>query len=256
MNQLYVKGRRIGEGKPLICVPIMKSTAEEIIAEAEKLVRAGAEMIEWRVDAFGYPTDMNALRGVLAELAPIVKDTVLIYTFRSKAQGGLLQLSEEETTDIYEIAAESRTADFIDVEYFALKNPKREIGRLKKMGAYVIASHHDFDETPQPDVMRMLLAQMNESGSDMVKLAVMPQQPSDVLALLSETAYFHRIYPDKPVITMSMGALGCVSRIAGETFGSCVTFGADGQASAPGQLPMGELADVLAILHKSQGDGV
>lgn len=252
MNHIYVKGHEIGEGKPLVCVPIMKSTTEEILAEAGKLSDTGVDMIEWRVDAFDHPTDMNALRTVLEGLAPIVENTILVYTFRSKAQGGLLQLSSDEIFDIHQIAAESRVADFIDVEYFASKNPKKEICLLQKMGAYVIASHHDFDETPRPDIMRMLLEQMNGSGADIVKLAVMPQCPSDVLALLAETSYFHMVHTDKPIITMSMGAMGCISRIAGETFGSCVTFGADEQASAPGQLPLKELAEVLAILHKSQ----
>jgi 3-dehydroquinate dehydratase-1 len=50
---------------------------------------------------------------------------------------------------------------------------------------------------------------------------------------------------------MSMGSLGCISRVAGETFGSCVTFGAFDKASAPGQLPVEKLRDVLAILHGS-----
>ena len=43
-------------------------------------------------------------------------------------------------------------------------------------------------------------------------------------------------YPTLPVVTMSMGALGVVSRMAGEIFGSCITFGAVGEISAPGQI--------------------
>ena len=40
---------------------------------------------------------------------------------------------------------------------------------------------------------------------------------------------------EKPVIAMSMGNLGSMSRIAGENFGSSVTFATVGKASAPGQ---------------------
>ena len=60
-------------------------------------------------------------------------------------------------------------------------------------------------------------------------------------------------YPNRPVITMSMGAAGCISRISGEFTGSCVTFGSGAQASAPGQLPMTELQEVLEVLHRSAG---
>ena len=90
-----------------------------------------------------------------------------------------------------------------------------------------------------------------QSGADVVKLAVMPQTMQDVLDRLEETSYFHENYPDHPLITMSMGPQGCISRVAGEFFGSCVTFGAGEQASAPGQLPMEQLQEVLRILHKS-----
>ena len=115
----------------------------------------------------------------------------------------------------------------------------------------MIASHHDFDETPDRGVIRMLLEQIRESGADIVKLAVMPKSMQDVLDLLEETNAFHEKYPDKALITMSMGAQGAISRVAGEFFGSCVSFGAGEQASAPGQLPMGELEQVLGIMDKS-----
>jgi 3-dehydroquinate dehydratase-1 len=99
--------------------------------------------------------------------------------------------------------------------------------------------------------MRMLLEQMGAGGADVVKLAVMPQNHSDVLALLTETNRFHETYPNQPLVTMSMGAIGCVSRVVGEAFGSCITFGAQGRASAPGQLPADRLSEVLTVLHES-----
>ena len=131
------------------------------------------------------------------------------------------------------------------------KNPQKEIAMLREMGAYVIASHHDFEQTPDPEVIRMLLEQIRESGADVVKLAVMPQNMWEVLHLLEETNRFHENHPDHPLITMSMGAKGGISRVAGEFFGSCVTFGAGGQASAPGQLPVKQLEEILHILHQS-----
>ena len=90
-----------------------------------------------------------------------------------------------------------------------------------------------------------------DNGADVVKLAVMPQNMWDVLHLLEETNRFHENHPDHPLITMSMGAKGGISRVSGEFFGSCVTFGAGGQASAPGQLPVKQLEEILHILHQS-----
>lgn len=246
---LTIKGRTLGNGKPLVCVPVMASTKESILEETKKLIEKKVEMIEWRVDAFSDVENMNALREVLCELAPLTKDVILVYTFRSAAQGGLKELPSETVFDIHQIAAETSVADLIDVEFFAEKKASKEIRLLHEMGAKVIASHHDFEETPEATVLHMLLEQMNESDADVVKLAVMPQSAQDVLALLTATAEFHEEYPKQPLITMSMGKLGMISRIAGETFGSCVTFGASEVASAPGQLPFDELSKILTLLN-------
>lgn len=250
-NLLCIKGKIIGKGKPLVCVPVMESSKEEILRETRRLEEAHTEMIEWRVDAFENVESPNAIREILNEMKHIIKESILVYTFRSKNQGGCKALSTADIYDIHQVAAESDVVDFIDVEYFEAKNPQKEIAMLREMGAYVIASHHDFEQTPDPEVIRMLLEQIRESGADVVKLAVMPQNMWDVLHLLEETNRFHENHPDYPLITMSMGAKGGISRVAGEFFGSCVTFGAGGQASAPGQLPVKQLEEILHILHQS-----
>jgi len=48
-----------------------------------------------------------------------------------------------------------------------------------------------------------------------------------------------------------MGKLGLVSRICGETFGSCVTFAANKESSAPGQMSMNEVIGMVDFLHKN-----
>ena len=55
---------------------------------------------------------------------------------------------------------------------------------------------------------------------------------------------------DCPLITMSMGQSGIISRLSGEIFGSAVTFGTIGAASAPGQIDLDSLRMVLQLLHK------
>ena len=208
-------------------------------------------MIEWRVDAFSGVESPNAVREVLKEAGPIVQDTIFVFTFRSKEQGGERSLSSQKIYDLHQVAAESHIVDFIDVEYFYTENADVEIYELQRMGTKVITSHHDFHETPSSDVLFMLLEQMKHSNADIVKLAMMPNDASDVLRLLEETNHFHKRYPKQPLITMSMGKLGMISRMSGELFGSCVTFGAGKNASAPGQIPMGELKHILKVLSCS-----
>lgn len=245
---LKVKNKVLGSGKPLICISVMDSEKDEIIAEVKRLIENGAEMIEWRVDAFSGVKSPNAVREVLHEVAPHIKDTIFVFTFRSKEQGGMCSLASEKVYDLHQVAAESKVVDFIDVEYFYTEDADVEVYTLQKMGTKVITSHHDFHETPSSDVLFMLLEQMNHSNADIVKLAMMPNSTEDVLRLLTETNHFHKRYPKQPLITMAMGKLGVISRVAGETFGSCVTFGAGKNASAPGQVEMTKLQQILDAL--------
>jgi len=92
---------------------------------------------------------------------------------------------------------------------------------------------------------------MCAGNADIVKIAVMPKDTDDVLRLLSVTSEFCRENPDTPIISMSMGKLGMISRICGETFGSCVTFAANKESSAPGQMSMNEVIGMVDFLHKN-----
>ena len=74
---------------------------------------------------------------------------------------------------------------------------------------------------------------------------------ADGLELLAATAEMADHHPETPVITMSMGALGAVSRLCGEAFGSAMTFANPGTASAPGQVGLDVVNAVLDSLRLS-----
>jgi len=79
---------------------------------------------------------------------------------------------------------------------------------------------------------------------------VMPKNSTDVLTLIEATNDMKVEFADRPIVTMSMGSLGMVSRISGGVFGSAMTFGSAKQASAPGQVPINELKRILEVLYK------
>ncbi len=255
MRELNIKGKQIGAGRPFVCVPVMEEDAEEIKRQISELCESRADVIEWRVDAFGAYRDCNAVRAVLESIGPMLKEKLFLYTFRSKLQGGMGDAEGGLLRDLQELAAESGCVDLIDVEFFAEKSPASAIRRLQNAGVYVLSSHHDFLETPEPGVMKMLLERMRDGGADIVKLAVMPKNHQDVLNLLAVTASFAEENPDTPIVTMSMGKLGSISRLCGESFGSCMSFGVFKKASAPGQYGMEELTGILDLIHQSGVSG-
>ena len=248
---MKLKGKEIGSGIPCICVPVMETKKEAIVEEIIKLTESPADMIEWRVDAFEDFENLNEIREILRAVSAYLKNKIFLYTFRTKKQGGEASADPELLNDIHEIAAESGCVDLIDLEYFEEEKPFVKIHRLHEMGVKVVASHHDFEETPDQEVMKMLLERMCGGNADIVKIAVMPRSDADVLSLLAVTSEFHQENPDTPVITMSMGKRGVISRLSGESFGSAVTFASNQKASAPGQMNLYDVAEILKLIHNS-----
>ncbi|MBO4990857.1 MAG: type I 3-dehydroquinate dehydratase, partial [Firmicutes bacterium] len=95
------------------------------------------------------------------------------------------------------------------------------------------------------------LRRMEDMGGDIAKIAVMPQTALDVAELLAAAAE-SREKLSCPVVAISMGGLGVASRMVGQIFGSAITFGTVGNGSAPGQLPVGRMKEVLTWIHEAQ----
>jgi len=192
------------------------------------------------------------IRARLKRARAAVGDRPLLFTFRTAAEGGERAIRPELYRQINEMAAENGV-DLCDVE-FALSQAEENLRSLpealRARGAAVIGSAHDFKATPPAGQLTERLVRMQESGFDMTKAAVMPRAERDVLELLDASLRMKEGAADRPYITMSMGALGAVSRIWGSLSGSAVTFGTAGEASAPGQLP----GDLLRTCLKALGE--
>ena len=98
-----------------------------------------------------------------------------------------------------------------------------------------------------------LLDYMAVHGADICKVAVMPDSRDDVVTLLDAT-YNMKKYAEKPIVTMSMGREGSITRLVGELSGSAITFGSLKSASAPGQVDAFKLQAMLQIIHESLAD--
>lgn len=250
MSCVNVRGCPIGEGRPKTILPIVEGTEAAILEKAAQFSTLQADCVEWRVDYFEGARVPGAVARCLAKLRVALKDKLLLVTIRTKAEGGELALRHTEYTDLLHTILDTDCADLIDIEFFpAGDDLPALIGDAHTAGTAVVCSSHDFHKTPpRAELVRRMVA-MQQAGADLPKLAVMPRCRTDVLELLAATAEMADLHPETPVITMSMGALGAVSRLAGESFGSAMTFANPGQASAPGQVPLEVVNQVLDALH-------
>jgi 3-dehydroquinate dehydratase I len=251
-RSVTVKGITIGEGVPKICVPIVGKTLSELSEEARSLNTVDLDVVEWRVDFFEHVEDLEKVREALNEIRSILHDKPLIFTFRSAKEGGEKEVSTAYYFELNRVMAESGQIEIVDVELFNDEEKiKSLISAAHSHNVYVIISNHDFDKTPVKDEIVSRLRRAQELGGDLPKIAVMPGNAADVLTLLDATHTMNEQYADRPIITMSMAGKGVISRLAGEIFGSALTFGAAKKASAPGQVPVTQLRDILSLINRS-----
>ena len=252
MNTVQIRNLILGEGKPKICVPITGHTKEEILQRTEELKASNPDLAEWRADWYQDVQKEDSLFDILKLLRTELKDMPLLVTFRTKQEGGEQEISAEAYQKFLERVLASGQADLIDIELFMGDTLFEHISaEAHQVGVRVVGSSHDFQKTPPEQEIITRLCRMQELGADLLKLAAMPADTGDVLTLLHATWEMKKTYAKQPVITMSMGGTGVISRLSGEIFGSALTFGSAGQASAPGQIGVEELKTVLEILHQS-----
>ena len=250
MSCVNIRGYCIGEGRPKVIIPIIEPTETAILEKAAEFSTLRADCVEWRIDCFEGAKDLPAIVHCAAKLRVALKDKLLLFTFRTKAEGGKVALAHEEYLHFIRTVFATDCADLIDIEFFtAGAELPALIEEAHTAGAAVVCSSHDFHKTPPRAELVSRMVAMQQAGADLPKLAVMPQSRTDVLELLAATAEMADRHPETPIITMSMGALGAVSRLAGEAFGSAMTFANPGQASAPGQVSLEVVNKVLDALH-------
>lgn len=242
----------IGEGMPKICVPIVGRKVSDIIEEASYLKDLDFDVVEWRVDFYEEVTNILKVKEALKLIRDIVQDKPVIFTFRSKKEGGETEISIQYYFELNKTIAETRLADIIDVELFNEENDIKELVEVAHINDIkVIMSNHDFYKTPEKDEIISRLRKMEGLGADIPKIAVMPTATKDVITLLEATRIMKEQYAKGPIITMSMAGKGVISRLSGELFGSALTFGAAKKVSAPGQISIEDLRKTLEILHKN-----
>jgi 3-dehydroquinate dehydratase-1 len=250
MKEAVIRNVVVGGGMPKVLVPIVGRTREEILAKGEEIKDLSFDVVEWRADFYEDVLDKIRLLKTLKDLNRVLGDKPVMFTIRTAKEGGNVDVSPETYADLCIAAAETGFADVIDVEIFT-GDPvvERMIAGIHAAGKPVIASSHEFRSTPAKEEMIRRLRKMQDMGADILKIAVMPETKADVLTLLSATEEMARCHAERPLVTMSMSPAGVISRICGEAFGSAMTFGAVGETSAPGQIPVDRLNTVLKIMH-------
>jgi 3-dehydroquinate dehydratase-1 len=186
------------------------------IRQADGLRRGKVDFLEWRADCLpGIPSLPQAR-------------FPWILTVRHPQEGGRGELTATARREAFLRLMEN--AAMIDLELRSLPTMRRVREEAAAAGIRVIGSFHDFQKTPSAPKLREVLDRASDAGVDIVKIATITSQPSDVARLLD---LFARA--SVPLSVMGMGPLGSPSRLLFAACGSVLNYGWLDQPNVPGQ---------------------
>lgn len=226
---------------PLVVAAIMEKDRRSFLRALD--LAGEADVVEARIDGLAHP-DAEEVTLLLESIKAAGKKAIL--TNRMKDEGGAFEGGEKERIKIIESCLAA--ADYVDLE-LRMGQLKELAAKAKRAGTGVIISAHDFNGTPGEKEMLSILKKEFKAGADIAKLAAKANNMEDVLTMLAVTRKASEI---GDVCTISMGAVGKLSRVAAPFFGSVLTYGYVTKPTAPGQLSIVELQEALRILGGSR----
>ncbi|OVA04377.1 Dehydroquinase class I [Macleaya cordata] len=222
----------------LICAPLMGSSIDQMLMEMNEAKKNGADVVEIRLD---YLKNFRPRQ----DLQRLIKECPLqtLITFRPKWEGGQYEGDETERLDALRLAIELG-ADYIDVELQVAHEFINSIHGKKPENSRVIVSSHNYHCTPSTEEIGDLVATIQATGADMVKIATTALEITDVLHMFQITVHSY-----VPIIGLVMTERGLISRLLCPKFGGYLTFGTleAGKVSAPGQPTIKDLLDLYNV---------
>lgn len=244
----------------LLCLPILVRSVDGALADAAAARDAGADLVEWRIDALIDSAARDATDEMVEPVLRLVLESPIacVLTCRGADDGG--HFSGPDSTRaalLWRVIEGSRGRGprFVDIEQASLERSEdlrrlaERIWAIEEAGPTLIVSIHDFQGRPA-DLTRRLVRLHDWPWVRILKVAFRARSLRDNLELAEIIAR-----SDRPVIALGIGEYGLPSRVLAPRFGGFLTFASlrDAAATAPGQPT---IADLLGLYRfRSIGPG-
>jgi 3-dehydroquinate dehydratase-1 len=205
-------------------------------ADVLSLAQQGLDVAELRVDHFARVDAAAVLAGL-----DVFAGVPLLATIRSAAEGGGWKGTEAERLALFRTLLPR--VDAVDVE-IASEIARDVIDAARGAGKLAIASFHDFAKTPSAGALADVVTRGRALGADVVKIATAVADRNDLrsLARLLVDA------SDIGLIAIGMGDAAVATRVLFPALGSLLTYAHAGNATAPGQISLVEMQQLLRRL--------
>ncbi|XVE82036.1 hypothetical protein DITRI_Ditri15bG0114500 [Diplodiscus trichospermus] len=178
----------------LICAPIMADSIDKMVIDMAKAKASTADLVEIRLDTLKSFNPCEDLQ-VLIKECPLPT----LFTYRPVWEGGQYGGDEKERLDALRLAMELG-ADYIDVELKVAHDFMKTINGKKPEKIKVIVSSHNYQNTPSVEELGDIVARIQSTGADIVKIATTALEITDVARIFQIT-----VHSQVPIIGIVMG---------------------------------------------------
>nr|ACG40194.1 shikimate dehydrogenase [Zea mays] len=225
--------------RTMVCVPATARAPREMAAELAAAAALGADVAELRLDCLAGFTPRRDLPVILAKPRPLPA----LVTYRPKWEGGEYEGDDDSRFEALLLAMELG-AEYVDVELKVADKFMKLISGRKPDNCKLIVSSHNYETTPSSEELANLVAQIQATGADIVKIATTATEIVDVAKMFQIL-----VHCQVPIIGLLMNDRGFISRVLCPKYGGFLTFGSlkKGKESAPAQPTAADLINLYNI---------
>ncbi|KAF9607439.1 hypothetical protein IFM89_035577 [Coptis chinensis] len=214
----------------LICTTLQCKTVQEMVTSMDTAKTEGADLAELRIDSL-------SVFDILLDVEKLIKQKSLpvIVSFRL---GG----KEDKRTcfRVLERALELN-ADFIELELEVASEFLANVNLDNYPNSKMIVSCH-VDGTPIKDELSLIVAQLQSTGADIIKLTF------DAVYITDAAQVFHLLsHCQVPLIACALGDRGLISQLLCPKFGGFLVYGTIGSNPVPGLPMLGTIRHVYKV---------
>ncbi len=218
-------------GPDRICAVVAAPTAAAMLSGLREALKE-SRTVELRLD---WLKDGVELKRFLGKLRVDRPRKCVIATLRRRDASGKYRGTRAEQLKWLKVAAEAGCG-WCDLEVESAEHlDASALRELRKSGARVMISFHDFHATPRD--LRAVVRRLDRCRGDAIKIAAEARTISDGARIL-EVARARR-----NVVAVPMGEAGLPERVLALRAGSALAYAATSTATAPGQLSIAEMRD-------------
>ena len=195
-----------------------------------------SDIVEFRLD--NLVPHLSEVKSTLLRLKNTQVQTLI--TARCASEGGQSTLDTEQRSQL--LMGLTPLANFVDIELANFEKMLPATNYIKEMGSILVASYHNFNETPSTQVMKDTISKAVDQGADIAKIAIFHNSVEDIF----RCADIVQNHSSIAISMMGMGPLAPSSRLLYAQLGSILNYGYLGNKStAPGQWHAKQLNEAM-----------